>query len=283
MSKTRSAMSAAVLLALLAGLFFGWRLGAHGAAPALGAAQGEREILYWYDPMKPDAHFDKPGKSPFMDMALVPRYADEGRAEDSGFGLAPAFTQNLGVELGTVEKGALRPFIEVPGSVAFDEHRVAVVQARTGGIVERAYPLAVGDRVRAGAPLADVRTPEWFAAQSEYLALRDVPQLAAAARARLLQLGMTAAQVDELERRGQPRAIVTLRAPRAGMLSEFDLRQGMTIMAGQTLARINGIDHVWIEAQAPETEAARLGIGGKVTARLTALPGQTLEGRIDAL
>ncbi|MEX1246757.1 MAG: heavy metal-binding domain-containing protein, partial [Thermoanaerobaculia bacterium] len=36
-----------------------------------------REVLYWYDPMKPEVHFDKPGKSPFMDMELVPKYAEE--------------------------------------------------------------------------------------------------------------------------------------------------------------------------------------------------------------
>ena len=37
----------------------------------------ERKVLFWYDPMKPDVKFDKPGKSPFMDMDLVPKYADE--------------------------------------------------------------------------------------------------------------------------------------------------------------------------------------------------------------
>ncbi|MDR3213656.1 MAG: efflux RND transporter periplasmic adaptor subunit [Azoarcus sp.] len=269
-------------ITLAAGLFLGWRLGASG--PAVQAApESARKILYWYDPMKPDAHFERPGKSPFMDMELLPRYADETSTADTGLGLAPAFTQNLGVRLGTVEKGRLDRATEVSGSVAFDEHAISVVQARTGGIVERAYPLAVGDRVRAGAALVDVRVPEWFAAQSEYLALRDEPRLAAAARERLLQLGMSTAQVDALERRGKPDAIVTFHAPRAGMLSEFDLRQGMTVMPGQTLARINGIGRVWIEAQAPETEMSRLAIGGKATVRLTALPGQALEGKIAAL
>ncbi|MDR3158527.1 MAG: efflux RND transporter periplasmic adaptor subunit [Zoogloeaceae bacterium] len=272
-----------LVLALIVGVFLGWYLGTHGAAPVANTEARARKILYWYDPMKPDAHFDQPGKSPFMDMQLVPRYADETKAENSGLGLAPAFVQNLGVKLGTVEEGALHPFIEVPGSVLFDAHHIAVVQARTGGIVERAYPLAVGDRVRAGAPLADIRTPEWYAAQSDYLVLRDVPQLAAAAKQRLLQLGMTARQVAELERRGQPLAVVTVHAPRDGMLSEFDLRQGMTVMPGQTLARINGIDPVWIEAQVPEAEAARFKTGGKATVRLTALPGQTREGVISAL
>ncbi|HKC23151.1 MAG TPA: heavy metal-binding domain-containing protein, partial [Thermoanaerobaculia bacterium] len=40
-----------------------------------------RKVLYWYDPMRPDAHFDKPGKSPFMNMQLVPKYADETGAQ----------------------------------------------------------------------------------------------------------------------------------------------------------------------------------------------------------
>ena len=39
----------------------------------------EKKILYWYDPMVPDKHFDKPGKSPFMDMELVPKYASVDR------------------------------------------------------------------------------------------------------------------------------------------------------------------------------------------------------------
>ena len=41
---------------------------------------GERQPLYWYDPMYPQQKFDKPGKSPFMDMQLVPKYADEEAA-----------------------------------------------------------------------------------------------------------------------------------------------------------------------------------------------------------
>lgn len=35
-----------------------------------------KTVLYWYDPMMSDKHFNKPGKSPFMDMQLVPRYAE---------------------------------------------------------------------------------------------------------------------------------------------------------------------------------------------------------------
>jgi Cu(I)/Ag(I) efflux system membrane fusion protein len=36
---------------------------------------GTAKPSYWYDPMHPEKHFDKPGKSPFMDMQLLPKYA----------------------------------------------------------------------------------------------------------------------------------------------------------------------------------------------------------------
>ena len=37
-----------------------------------------KTVLYWYDPMVADKHFDKPGKSPFMEMQLVPKYKEQG-------------------------------------------------------------------------------------------------------------------------------------------------------------------------------------------------------------
>jgi Cu(I)/Ag(I) efflux system membrane fusion protein len=295
--------SLALFLVLAVGVAAGWqfgsRQGGHDAPGAVDERGGDasRKVLYWYDPMKPEAHFPQPGKSPFMDMELVPRYAEEvgdGGGGDgagihesnggaSGLELPPTLRQNLGVRLARVEKGVLSRNIDVSGSVAFDEHAVALLQTRAEGIVERAWPLAVGDSVRAGQPLADIRVPTWFAAQREYLVLRDMPGLGVAARSRLLQLGMTSAQIADVEKRGQPHAIVTLRAPRSGMLSEFDLHQGMTVAAGQTVARINGLDAVWVEAQVPETEAAWLAVGSGVELRFLAFPNDLRAGRVGAL
>src|SRR5882672_1235937 len=65
------------------------------AAPAAG--QAERKPLYWHDPMYPQQKFDKPGKSPFMDMQLVPVYGDEKPAPDSGVTVSGRARQNLGL------------------------------------------------------------------------------------------------------------------------------------------------------------------------------------------
>ena len=45
---------------------------AQPASTSQPAAGAERKPLYWYDPMFPEQKFDKPGKSPFMNMDLVP-------------------------------------------------------------------------------------------------------------------------------------------------------------------------------------------------------------------
>src|SRR6266702_6315194 len=87
----------------------GTRAGAQTAASApesSAAAQGDkidpktgRRVLYWHDPMVPGQKFDKPGKSPFMDMQLVPVYAND--ADNAGDGgkvdISPRVQQNLGI------------------------------------------------------------------------------------------------------------------------------------------------------------------------------------------
>ena len=64
-----------LLLTAVTGGGLGYVLGERHARPTpapAATANAGANILYWYDPMKPDQHFDKPGKSPFMDMELLP-------------------------------------------------------------------------------------------------------------------------------------------------------------------------------------------------------------------
>lgn len=145
-------------------------------------APDEKKALYWYDPMYPQQKFDKPGKSPFMDMQLVPRYAG-GAEESAAIQIDPSLTQNIGVRLASVSRGVLASSLELSGILAFNDRDVAVVQARAAGFVERVYARAPGDVLKAQAPLADILVSEWAAAQEEFLALRHSdPGLLAAAR-----------------------------------------------------------------------------------------------------
>lgn len=113
-------------------------------------AQDEREVLYWYDPMYPQQKFDQPGKSPFMDMELVPRYAGEA-SDSAAVSIDPSVVQNLGMRLATVTREHSVTELEVVGNLAFNSRDVAVVQARSGGFVERVYRRAPEDLLVAGA------------------------------------------------------------------------------------------------------------------------------------
>src|SRR5690348_4656496 len=156
-------VTAGIALALVVGVAIGLWL---APRPSMETQPG-REVLYWYDPMVPDQHFDKPGKSPFMDMQLVPRYAGDPEPKP-GVRIDPGVAQNLGVRFATVEKVAIRDTVTASGVIAFNDRNAAVVQAKQGGFVDRSYRRAVGDIVQAGAPLVDLRVPEWTRALAEY-------------------------------------------------------------------------------------------------------------------
>ena len=290
----RTLLAGAVLL--LVGLGAGWALSqwlsvrapagvsATKAAPAAPAA--ERKVLYWYDPMVPTQRFDKPGKSPFMDMQLVPRYADEGGADaGSAVTVSPQAVQSLGLRVATAETHVLQSAVDVVGTVGLNERDVSIVQARASGFVERVHPRAPGDVIPAGAALAEVLHPDWLAAQREYLAVRATGDavLAQAARARLTLLGMPAALVERLEAGGQPQAVTTIVAPSGGLIAELMVRQGMTVSAGMTLARVNGLGTVWVEAAVPEALAAAVVTGQRAELRLVAFPGEVLRGKVAAV
>lgn len=259
-------------------------LPAGGPPPA--PAASERQVLYWYDPMAPDRHFDAPGKSPFMDMPLVPRYADEaGAGGQTGVRIDPGLTQALGVRYVTVQRGFLAGDLTVPAVVDFNQRDLAVVQARAAGFVQRVYGRAPGDVIAAGAPLADLLVPEWGGAQAEYLAVRGTgdARLAQAARQRLLLLGMPEALVAGVERSGRPRTTVTVTSPSGGVIRTLGVRAGMTVAQGQTLAEVNGLSTVWLNAAIPEAQASRLRPGQGMEVAFAGFPGERFSGRLAAL
>lgn len=265
------------------GYWLAQRQAEHSALPSAAPVQ-ERKVLYWYDPMQPEQRFDKPGKSPFMDMELVPKYASSEQAS-SALSVPAQIVQSLGMRTSTVVRGVLPSGIEAVGSLAYDQREVANLQARAGGFVERVYGRAPGDVLPAGTPLVDLLIPEWSAAQLEFLAVlgTDDARLITAAEERLRLLGMPRALIEQVRRSGKPRAVQTLTTPIAGELQTLEVRAGMTVQAGQDLARINGLSTVWLDAAVPEAVAGRLEVGSEIHASLTAFPGQPLQARIIAL
>jgi Cu(I)/Ag(I) efflux system membrane fusion protein len=262
-----------------------------GLAPAGGGPQqkvpADKKILYWHDPMAPGQKFDKPGKSPFMDMPLVPVYAD-GNGDEGSVTISPRVQQNLGVRTAEVTTGTLAAAVEAVGTVAFNERDQAVVQARSNGFVEKLHVRAPLDPVRKDQPLAELYVPEWVAAQEEYLSVRRMTgtrleALVDGARQRMRLVGMTEEQIRLVETTGKIHSRLTVSAPISGVVAELGAREGMAVMAGATLFRINGLDTVWVNAEVREAQASEVRPGNLVEARTSALPGATFKGRVNAI
>ena len=276
----------AVLVAIAMALSVG---GGYWLAQGTPAAQNqntpaERKALYWYDPMFPQQKFDQPGKSPFMDMQLVPQYAGD-KGDQASISIDPDLTQNLGLRVATVTRGVFESSIDASGVLAFNERDVAVIQARSPGFVERVYARAPGDVLAPNAPLADILVPGWAAAQTEFLALKRTGdgQLLAAARQRLRLTGMPASLIAQVERDARVYPTFTLTSPIGGVLQDLNIRAGMTVAAGETLARVNGLGTVWLAVAVPEAQAGAITEGQAVEARLPAFPGTLLTGTVSAI
>ncbi|SPA22260.1 RND family efflux transporter, MFP subunit [Cupriavidus taiwanensis] len=303
MKQTTMARTLVVLLVLAsagAAFYFGHQQGLRQTAASDTPARGGdanlkagdiepgtgKRILYWHDPMVPGQRFDKPGKSPFMDMPLSPVYEQAGGG--ATVTVDSRVAQNLGVRMAEVKAGRLASALEVPGNVAINERGIEVLQARTTGFVEHAYARTTLDPVRKGQPLAQIYSPDWVTAQEEYLAVTRMDtslhgDLRAAAMARMRQAGMTDSHIRLVQDTGklQPRLAIT--SPVDGIVTEVGARDGMTVSPGTTLFRLASLATVWVLAEVPETHVSRLRPGQAVSALAAALPGQTLTGKVDAI
>ncbi len=281
---TRVNMLAGVVL-LGAGISIGWWLNRDPAqsTPADAAASSAGAVLYWYDPMRPEVQFDKPGPSPFMDMALVPKYG--ASVDEGGIAINPRMAQNLGVRTTLVVEASLAPSVTVTGTVGVDERRLAVVTTRATGWIERLDVRATGDPVTRGQRLGALYSPELLAAQEELLlALRtDDQALIPSARRRLELLGVTSEQLDRIARRGVPDRQIEIVAPIGGIVTELLVREGASVAAGMPIVNLADLSRVWVLAAVPEAQGAWLKAGQTAVVTLASPGAVPIEGRVDYL
>jgi Cu(I)/Ag(I) efflux system membrane fusion protein len=250
--------------------------------------------------MAPGSRFDKPGKSPFMDMDLVPKYADEEPTTASGPGapsvsLSASAIRATGVATVPVTRQNLSDEIRAVGTIEADETKLERVAARVPGRVEKLYANSTGQSVRRGAPLFDLYSPDLVATQREYLlaiengrrladsapeAGESARRLVEAARDRLRLWGISADQVRALEHTGRPDLTLTYRSPISGTVVQKNVVEGQYVQEGTDLYLLADLSGVWLVAQVYEFELGRLRVGQPVTATVSALPGVELKGRV---
>jgi membrane fusion protein, copper/silver efflux system len=204
--------------------------------------------------------------------------------------------RRIGVTYATAAQKRLTHEVRAVGSVTFDETRLADVNPKIEGWVERLHVDFTGAPVRRGQPLLEVYSPMLVSAQEELILARRLVDEAAAggseraartardllesARRRLLYWDIAESEVAEIERTGTPRKTLTLSAPASGIVVAKNVVEGGRIMPGMDLYRIADLSRVWIEVEVFEKDLSLVELGQHGVVILEAYPGEYFDGLV---
>lgn len=209
--------------------------------------------------------------------------------------LDDAEARRIGVTYADAVRGSLPMDVRAVGQVAWNETRTRAVAPRVEGWVERLFVDFTGQDVRAGEPMLEMYAPMLVAAHEELLlaarlvrdvasgteeARRSAEDLLSAARRRLLNWEVPAADIERVERSGQVPRTIVVHASHDGVVVEKAVVQGQRVMAGETLYRLADAATVWVEGQVFESDVPYVRTGQRVSVEAQSWPGERWPGRV---
>ncbi len=257
-------------------------------------------------PMHPEIAADEPGQCPKCGMFL--EYQDAGSisapdahsidtsqaAAPDGFqiaGLAPLTLeldrqQLIGVRTSRAVREIIGDSLRLFGEVTADETKLRKLQLRVSGWIKKLYLNQTGQLVDRGDTIAIVYSPELYQAISEFKNVinsplaESSPQLKTAFREKLILLGLSNADVDEIAKGADPTPEYPLRSPFKGFIIQKNVVEGQRIDPTQEIATIADLSTVWVLASAYEHDIQSIKSGQTASVRVEGFPGWKFEGRI---
>lgn len=245
-------------------------------------------------------------------------HAEDGRGhggEARAVELTPEAVRAAQIETTEAVSRPLSVALNAPARIAFTQTGVARVAPRVPGRLET-IEVKLGDRVRKGAVLGYVESPELGRARADFLAaatkarvadanfrrekellakgitsereMREAESASAdaradlnAAEARLHTLGLSDADLAALKLDEHPSARFPARSPIDGTVVEILGTLGQSVEGTTTLFTVGDLSSLWVLLDVSESQLALVAVGQKVTVTVPALPGRTFEGRIE--
>jgi Cu(I)/Ag(I) efflux system membrane fusion protein len=191
--------------------------------------------------------------------------------------------------------------IRTVGRIEYDERKLATVNAKFEGWIEKLHVDYTGRQVKKGEPLAEIFSPELVATQQEFInaakwahqsgdakndginamLARDANALVEASRQRLKFWDISEEQIRKIEESGKPVRTLTLYSPVNGYVVQKMALQGMRVMAGEKLFDIADLSSVWVVADIYENELPLVKLGQTAKISLSYFPGREMTAVID--
>ena len=210
----------------------------------------------------------------------------------------PSFVQSFGVQWVAVRRADLSFTIRTVGNLVYDEAKMAWINTKYDGWIEKAHVNYVGEAVERGQKLLEIYSPELVTSQQEYLQAMEYaarlsgnqyPEVAERARSlvdssrrRLDHWDVDSDQIRQLEESREPRHTVTLVSPVSGVVVEKmdKALEGMRVRPGMNLYKIADPSSLWVEAEVYEHQIPWLQIGQTASIEIPTQPGQKFQGAV---
>jgi Cu(I)/Ag(I) efflux system membrane fusion protein len=199
-----------------------------------------------------------------------------------------AAARSLDIRLETVGREPLTQTVRAVATIVPDESRISHVHTRVSGWIEQLDVNTTGEEVRAGQPLAHIFSQELLSSQTEYLAARRntaasgiTSSVIASGRTRLGVLGMTPEEIDAIEQAGEPKRLVTVVAPRSGVVVNRGVTVGTSVDPSTTLLTIADLSRVWVLSEVPEASIPAVRVGANAQLDFPASGRPPFTARVD--
>ena len=250
------------------------------------ASSQAKQASWWTCSMHPQIKLPHPGKCPICFMDLIPMASEKDGGADVNpvqYSMSQAAKKLAEVETVAVKRDHAKVAVRMVGLVYEDETRIASLTSRVDGRLDEIYVNFTGNLVNKGDPMVTIWSPTLIKSQVELfesMRSRDTESIIRGAEEKLLQLGMTNEQIEDIKKQQKPNLYVTLRAPINGVVTKKMAILGQFVKEGSEMYTINDLSHVWIKLDAYETDMPWIRYGENVTFTTPAVPGRKFTGKV---
>ncbi|HEX5152828.1 MAG TPA: efflux RND transporter periplasmic adaptor subunit [Parafilimonas sp.] len=261
--------------------------------------------------MHPEIIRDKPGNCPICGMKLVKQEAHSKKLTDVVLESLLKPTNEFvvsAIPVTVIEQRGEQLEIEALGNITYDTRQAGSISARVSGRIEKLYVRYRYQKISKGQRIMDIYSPELVTAQQNLLFLlendADNKSFIQAAKDKLLLLGMSNEQLQQIIQSGKPSLTIAVYSNYSGHIheavaggsmnaetanmkdislitEELSLKEGMYVEKGKSVFTVFNPDKAWAVLNIYADNQQLVKTGNAVRVVPETAPGKDFRATID--